>query len=38
MIAKVQLFQFPGEGEAVGLLGLNCFSFPERAMLWDCLC
>ena len=37
MIAWVQLFQFPGEGEAVGLPGLNCFSSPERARLWACL-
>ena len=37
MIARVELFQFPGVGEAVELLGLNCFSSPGRARLWGCL-
>ena len=36
MIAWVELFQFPRECEAMGLLGLNCFSSPERARLCDC--
>ena len=36
-IAWVELFQFPGEGAVVGLLGLNCFSSLEMARLWDCL-
>ena len=31
------MFQFPREGEAVVLFGINCFSSPGRARLWCCL-